>query len=209
MFIKLAREHGERLIKPAGGYRGSRPTKGVAVPSRMWESDSVAYLTPRGAGESDAWSQELERHQRRGSQQIVDVRELEPPPSIAAALGLKAGETAVVRRRIMHLDDQPVELTDSYYPATIARGTPLAEGRKIPGGAVTLVAKLGFTISEVSEDVTVDMPSREVRETLRLDEGEPVLVLTRTSVTADQQPVEVSQMTMLRGHRLTYRTKVG
>ncbi|MEU8977623.1 UTRA domain-containing protein [Streptomyces sp. NPDC048309] len=174
-----------------------------------WESDSVAYVTPRGAGESDAWSQELEHQQRRGTQRIVDVRELEPPPSIAAALRLKTGETAVVRRRIMYLDDQPVELTDSYYPAAIARGTGLAEARKIPGGAVTLVANLGFAISEVSEDVTVDMPSPAVREALHLDEGEPVLVLTRTSATSEQQPVEVSQMTMLRGHRLTYRTKVG
>lgn len=179
------------------------------MPDRMWESESVAYLSPRDAGESDAWTQELERRQRRGSQRIVEVRELEPPPSIAAALRLRSGETAVVRRRIMYLEDQPVELTDSYYPAAIARGTPLTEPGKIPGGAVTLVARLGHTVDEVTEDVTVDLPDQHVREALRLTEGEPVLVLTRTSATADREPVEVSRMTMLRGHHLTYRTKVG
>lgn len=109
----------------------------------------------------------------------------------------------------MYLEDQPVELTDSYYPAAIARGTPLAEPGRIPGGAVTLVARLGHTVDEVTEDVTVDLPDQHVREALRLTEGEPVLVLTRTSTTADREPVEVSRMTMLRGHHLTYRTKVG
>lgn len=179
------------------------------MPDQMWESESVAYLAPRSAGESDAWTQELERRQRRGSQRIVEVRELEPPPSIAAALRLEPGGTAVVRRRIMYLDDQPVELTDSYYPAAIARGTALAEARKIPGGAVTLVAQLGHTVSEVAEDVTVDLPGQYVREALRITEGEPVLVLTRTSATADHEPIEVSRMTMLRGHHLTYRTQAG
>ena len=102
------------------------------MPDHVWESESVAYLAPRGEGENDAWTQELELRQRRGAQPIVEVRELEPPPSIAAALRLGPGETAVVRRRIMYLDDQPVELTDSYYPAAFARGTPSPKPGKSP-----------------------------------------------------------------------------
>lgn len=109
----------------------------------------------------------------------------------------------------MYLDDQPVELTDSYYPAAIALGTRLADTRKIPGGAVTLLAQLGHAIREVVEKVTVDIPPPDARQALTLPEGEPVLVLTRTSYTASRRPIEVSAMTMPRGSHLIYRTQVG
>ncbi len=109
----------------------------------------------------------------------------------------------------MYVDNRPVELTDSYYPAALARGTRLAETRKIPGGAVTLLAELGHAIHEVSEDVTVDLPDAERRGALALGEGEPVLLLTRTGFAADRRPVEVSVMTMPRGSHLRYRIGVG
>ncbi|MEO3750136.1 UTRA domain-containing protein [Streptomyces sp. B6B3] len=176
---------------------------------QTWESESVAYLVPRPAGRGDAWAEEASRGGGRGMQRLLEVRELVPPEDVGVALGLETGECAVVRRRVMYLDERPVELTDSYYPATVARGTRLAEARKIPGGAVTFVAELGHAIREVVEDVAVDLPAPEARDVLQLAAGEPVLVLTRTSMTADLLPVEVSRMVMPRGHRLRYRTRVG
>ncbi|WP_309505448.1 GntR family transcriptional regulator [Streptomyces phytophilus] len=164
---------------------------------------------PRAAGRGDAWAEEAARAGRRSSQRIVEVRELEPPPGVADALDLRSGDPVVVRRRIMYVDNRPVELTDSYYPAALARGTRLAETRKIPGGAVTLLAELGHAIHEVSEDVTVDLPDAERRGALALGEGEPVLLLTRTGFAADRRPVEVSVMTMPRGSHLRYRIGVG
>lgn len=176
---------------------------------QTWEAESTPYLQPQHKSSGDTWAEEAARRNRRGTQRIAEVRELDPPPAIAAALELEPGQAAVVRRRIMYLDGQPVELTDSYYPAAIARTTRLAEQRKIPGGAVTLLAELGHAIREVVENVTVDLPAPETRRALALPEGEPVLILTRTSYTTSRRPVEVSTMTMPRGHRLTYRMQVG
>lgn len=172
-------------------------------------SESASYVVPRVAGRGDAWAEEAAREGRRGSQRIVEVRELDAPAEVADALELSAGDGVVVRRRIMYVDDLPVELTDSYYPAVLARGTRLAETRKIPGGAVTLLAELGHAIREVGEDVTVDLPDAERRKALALEVGEPVLVLTRTGFAAGRRPVEVSVMTMPRGTHLRYRIGVG
>jgi DNA-binding GntR family transcriptional regulator len=132
----------------------------------------------------------------RHSQHLAEVTVAQPPPEIASTLGLLAEEPAIVRRRIMYVDDVPVELADSYYPPRIAAGTALAEHRKIRGGAVTLLAEMGHAPVDITEDITVDT-----------HDGRPTLVLTRTSRDHTGQVVEVSVMRMLAGQHLTYRTQ--
>ncbi len=138
---------------------------------------------------------------------LLSVRELTPPADVAAALGLEAGEVAVVRRGVTYQNDQPVELTDSYYPATIARDTGLAEPRRIPGGAASLLAGLGYAVHETVEDVSAGLPAPEARNALALPAGAPVLLLTRTSLTANLLPVELTQTVIPRGRHLRYRTR--
>ncbi|WP_420819999.1 UTRA domain-containing protein [Sinosporangium album] len=74
-----------------------------------------------------------------GAQLIREVGSAVPPPNVAAMLGLNPGTKAIVRRRTMVLDGKPAELTDSWYPISVADGTALAVPRKIKGGAVTLL----------------------------------------------------------------------
>lgn len=134
--------------------------------------------------------------------------EVVPPRAVAAALGLIEGEAAVVRRRLMRRDGRPVELTDSYYPLSIARGTGLAERRKIRGGAPTLLAALGHHPGHVVEDVEVRATTPAERAALELGEGEPVLVLLRTTRSRAGVPMEASLMTMKQGARLRYEIEV-
>ncbi|MFG2177634.1 UTRA domain-containing protein [Streptomyces abikoensis] len=176
---------------------------------QRWTSQSINYLTPRSSESSDAWAEEASQKGSKGTQSILFVGEVVPPRIVAAELDLEPGGVAVVRQRAMYLDGHPVELTDSYYPVGIARGTRLAEARKIPGGAVTLLAQLGKAVAHVSESVNVDLPGPEIERALQLTSGEPVLVLTRTSHSREGEPVEVSVMTMTRGTRLGYEMKVG
>ncbi|WP_344875027.1 UTRA domain-containing protein [Allokutzneria multivorans] len=142
-----------------------------------------------------------------GKQRLVEVTELPADSDIAAALGIPLGEPVVVRRRVMLVDDRPVELTDSYYAASLARGTGLAELRKIRGGAVTLLAELGYRVEQAVEDVSARNPTDEEREQLDL-RGEPVLQLIRRSLCAGT-PFEVSVMRMTAaGRRLRYQLSV-
>lgn len=177
--------------------------------SREWVSISTPYLRPRPPGEPDAWAEETAQQGRTGRQRLREVAEVVPPPGVAVALNSPAGEMVVVRRRVMLLDEHPVELTDSYYPASIARGTGLAEPRKIPGGAITLLAELGYRPHHVQEDVSARAPSAEERQLLALGHDEWVLVLSRLVMADSGLPIEASVMTMTaNGRQLRYQLAV-
>jgi GntR family transcriptional regulator len=142
-------------------------------------------------------------------QRLREVAEVAPPSGVVAAFNTPTGEMVVVRRRIMLLDEHPVELTDSYYPAHIARGTLLAEPRKIPGGAITFLADLGDRPDHVQEDVSARAPSAAERQLLALGQDEWVLVLPRLVMADTRLPIEASVMTMIaRGRHLRYQLTV-
>lgn len=170
----------------------------------------MPYLTPRENGRGDAWGADAAARGRRGTQRILYAGEVPASAEVAGLLGLAEGESVVVRRRLILLDDQPNELTDTYYPTAVARGTRLAGTAKIPGGAVTLLAELGYVGALVREDVTADVPDDEEREALRTAPGEPVLRLTRLTLDRDGRPIQVDRMVMpARRQRLRYEIEIG
>ncbi|MGW4882978.1 GntR family transcriptional regulator [Streptomyces murinus] len=172
-----------------------------------WVSSSMPYLTPRQKDQTDAWGDEAAARGGTGSQRIVQAGEVPAPEAVAALLGTP---TVVVRRRVIQLDGIPCELTDTYYPASIAGGTRLAEKGKIPGGAVTLLAELGHVGARVREDVTARMPSTEERDILRLAPDEPVLTLTRVTLDGGDRPIQADMMVMpAHRQRLRYELQIG
>ncbi|MEU7555904.1 UTRA domain-containing protein [Streptomyces sp. NPDC044571] len=175
-----------------------------------WTSTSMPYLTPRAAGSADAWTGEADSAGRRGGQRILHAGEVVVLPEVADMLGLEVGARVVVRRRIIELDDEPIELTDTYYPADIATGTPLAGTAKIRGGAVTLLAELGHVGVRVVEAVTARMPSCEEQEQLGLASREPVLQLARITYDGVDRPIQADVMVMPAGRQqLRYEISLG
>jgi DNA-binding GntR family transcriptional regulator len=177
---------------------------------RTWVSTSMPYLTPREKGQPEAWGEEAAARGGKGSQRIVHAGEVPAPEEVAALLGVAAGEPVVVRRRVIELGDVPCELTDTYYPVEIARGTRLAGTGKIRGGAVTLLAELGHVGVCVREDVTARMPTADEREALRLGGDEPVLRLNRVTLDGDDRPIQADMMVMpAHRQRLRYEIRIG
>lgn len=175
-----------------------------------WVTVSAPYLTPRADGQRDAWTDEAAQRGRSGLQELREVAEVDPPEDVAEALRLAAGEKVVVRRRTMLLDGQPIELTDSHFPGRIARGTALAEHRKIHGGSVTLLADRGYVADKAVEEITFRPAAADEAELLGLPLEAPVIVLFRTVLTAEGVPFEVSVMTMVpEGRRLRYQIRMG
>lgn len=173
---------------------------------KNWSSTSLPYVLPNVDGQPDAWTQETAGEQ--ATQELREVAEVALPPEVSAALELPDGERAIVRRRIMRRAGRPVELTDSYYPLSIAAGTGLAEPRKIKGGAPTLLASLGHHPGRVAEDIEVRTTTPAERAALGLDQDEPVLILLRATRSQTGAPMEASLMTMRRGTRLHYEIEV-
>ncbi|MEV6979823.1 UTRA domain-containing protein [Sphaerisporangium sp. NPDC051017] len=172
-----------------------------------WVSVSAPYTRPRSADQGDAWAEEAARHGQSGTHLLQEVVEGVAPDEVAELLQLSRGSRVIVRRRTVLLNDQPIEIADSYYPLTIAQGTRLAEHRKIRGGAVTLLAELGHEPRLAQEDVSARPATDEERRALELDENEWVLVLVRTLKTGDGTPVEITTIRMIaQGRHLRYET---
>ncbi len=175
-----------------------------------WVSTSMPYLTRRDAGQPDAWAEEAAAQGRTGTQRILSAGEAPASAEVGALLGVAAGQPVVFRRRVIELDGAPNELTDTYYPVEIARGTALAGTAKIRGGAVTLLARLGHVGVRVREDVTARLPTTEERTLLAMDEAEPVLRLARLTLDAEGRPIQADLMAMPADRRrLRYEIAIG
>lgn len=162
------------------------------------------------AGGGDAWSAEAAASGRKGTQRLLEVRIAEPGDEVLAALGLPDGEQVVCRSRLMLLDDVPVEIADSFYPASFAAGSPLASPAKIRGGAVAALAALGRAAAEVIESVTARLPDSPETQLLAIPAIEPLLLLSRISYDATGVPVEYAVNRMIARHAapLVYRMRV-
>jgi DNA-binding GntR family transcriptional regulator len=140
-----------------------------------------------------------------GSQRIVRAGEVLAPPAVARLLLVEEGAVVVVRERVICLDGRPVELTDTYYPVEVARGTRLEGTAKIRGGAVTLLAELGYSAHRVREEVSARMPTDAERRLLDLDDTEPVLCMTRLTMDAGGRRFQVDESVFpATGQRLRY-----
>ena len=154
----------------------------------IWTCSSEPYLTPQSGGAADAWTQ------AGGTQRITGVGEATPPGDVAAALGIHSSDPAIVRTRLLSLGGDPYELAASWWPASIAAGTALAEPRRIKGGAVTLLAEMGYTVARTIEDIWAAPASGE-STLLDIQTGAPVLVIFRTAFDANGTAFQVDVMT--------------
>lgn len=170
-------QHALKALKDEG-FLDSRVGKGVYVRDRQpFVIDAAAYITP-------------EPGQFR--YQLLTVNNITPPTDIIDGLQLAAGATAIARARILFHDEQPVELSTSYYPADIATGTSLAKATKIRGGAPQVLADLGLPQRTFIDRISARPPTVEEVETLDLPDGTPVIRQLRIVYSDNQRPVEAS-----------------
>lgn len=129
---------------------------------------------------------------KRGSIRLLGVREVRPPAEVATALDLGETGTAFLRHQILSYDDEPVELVKSYCPAELARGTALAEPRKIRGGTPALLAEMGYPPIQTVDRVSVRVPTQEQYEALRLPGDLPILRTFRVVYSTGECPIEAT-----------------
>lgn len=155
----------------------------------QWTGASAPYIRPN---QGDAWGDEAASQGRVGTQQILFAGETPAPAEVASALGTEEGQPVILRRRLILLDDVPVEIADSYWPASVAADTALASPGKVKGGAPTLLANLGYQPASVTENVRTRPATPEEIETLAMENSsEWVLTLRRTIADSSNRPYEV------------------
>ncbi|MGZ3146784.1 GntR family transcriptional regulator [Lentzea chajnantorensis] len=170
-------QHALKALKDEG-LLDSRAGKGVYVRDREpLVVDAAAYIEP-GAG--------------RFRYELLAVDTVVPPADVAEGLGLGPGVPAVVRTRILSHQDQPVELSASYYPVDIAGDTALARPAKIRGGAPRALADLGFVQRSFVDRISARPPTVAEAEALDLPGGTPVIRQLRVVYSDHDRPVEAS-----------------
>ncbi|WP_329409465.1 GntR family transcriptional regulator [Streptomyces sp. NBC_00704] len=170
---------------------------GAAVTVREHRQRTVApasLMAPNAPGEPYRWLAEAAKHGTHARTELLDVTDTRPPADVRAALGLPPDGTAVLRRQILLVDDEPAELVEAYYPPDIARGTPLAERRRIRGGAPALLTALGHPPRRSTDRVSARVPTQDQYRLLRLTSSMPVLRTLRVVTGDDGRPVEVTVM---------------
>ncbi|MFB7208177.1 GntR family transcriptional regulator [Streptomyces sp. NPDC056255] len=183
-----------QLLKGEGLVIG-RPGASVTVREhRQRTIRPAAYMAPAASGEPYRWVSEAANSGARAHSTLIEVAEETPPADIAAALGLQPGGTAVLRRQLLSIDDEPAELVTSYYPLDIAHGTALTERRRIAGGTPTLLAALGYPPRVSVDRVSARVATQDQYRLLRLPGDLPVLRTLRVVHSDDDRPIEATVM---------------
>jgi GntR family transcriptional regulator len=128
--------------------------------------------------------------------ELVEVGPVTPPDEIVKRLQLEPGEQALIRRRRMYANDEPMQLATSYIPWSLAEGTPMAERDTGPGGIYSRLTDIGHGPVRFTEDVSTRMPTPEEAEFLRLTPPQPVFFLVRVAFDANDRPVETCEHIM-------------
>ncbi|MFE1574864.1 GntR family transcriptional regulator [Streptomyces fradiae] len=183
-----------QLLKDEGLVVGRAGAAVTVREHRQRTMRPAAYTAPVRAGERFRWLAEAEKHGGTARSRLLDVAEAVPPADVRALLGLADGETALLRRQILTIDGEPVELVASYYPLDIAGGTAMAERRAIRGGTPTLLAELGFPPRVSVDRVSARIPTQEQAAALELPGNLPVLRTLRVVHTDGDRPVEATVM---------------
>ena len=126
----------------------------------------------------------------------IEIAEEEPAETARRALRLQPGARVLVRRRRYLVEGRPVQLAASYYPATLAAGTRIADPDTGAGGVYARLTELGHAPAAFTEELRARMPSPAERASLDLPDGNPVIAVMRTAFSADDEPVELNEMVL-------------
>lgn len=197
----------EGLIDRHQGKRATvRPTPLVRI-----HGDGTDWKRHRQAGRP-GFDGTVAEHGLTPRQEILDVTDPATAPThIAVALGVQPDEPMVMRYIRQYADDVPVRLVRSWFPATWASGTALAERRLIRGGAAALIEDPTGPIRRHLADSEVELegrnPTRTEKDLLSLATGVTVMHVTR--VFYDNQEVPVfAQEEVADASRHRYRFRV-
>jgi GntR family transcriptional regulator len=146
---------------------------------------------------------EAARQGLTAGQIIRELAVVQAPSIVADRLGVANGTHVWVRRRTTIVDGRPNQLADSYYELDVVDGTAIKDEDTGPGGGFARLEEAGFDLAEISEEISVRMPTGPESVTLKLPEGTPVVDLCRTTYDRSGRPLEV-MMAVLAGDMMTF-----
>lgn len=124
----------------------------------------------------------------------------EADAEVAEKLGIRAGDPVVIRHSQYYIGEVPWQLISSYYPSDLAGGTALQQAGAIEGGSIRMLADLGHPQQGFVDEIGSRMPDGREFAFFHLASGTPVVVVNRTSYSADR-PIRLTSY-IYRGDRV-------
>jgi GntR family transcriptional regulator len=153
--------------------------------------DAVNRYAARDKG-SGAGEVEVSQLNRQSKTVYREIGRIKTPDHVRAVLKVGKSEDALVRRRLLYADDEPIQIADSYYPWSIAKGSKeLLQENPGTGGSYGRLEDLGHGPVRFTEDVTVRMPNDTEQRVLDLMASQPVFEIWHVAYAADDRPVEI------------------
>jgi GntR family transcriptional regulator len=155
------------VIGEQGGRRRVRIDRPIT-----WDLTKFERKQRRDSATMDDWSTAIKEAGREPTQ-IITVATEPADKAVAEWLQIQPGDEVVKRVRMRTVDGRPFQLSTSWFPASIALGTPLMEERDVsmPGG---ILHAIGHPQHHLRDEITVRMPIPEESEQLELPPGTPV-----------------------------------
>ncbi|MFO1338111.1 MAG: GntR family transcriptional regulator [Burkholderiaceae bacterium] len=123
---------------------------------------------------------------------FLDCRRMRAPGEVARALGLKAGEPALLVRRTLWRNEQPVVLDEIWLPASLFKGLTAERLSQYEGPMYGLFeTEFGVRMIRAEEKIRAVAADAATAELLRVAPGAPLLSVERLSHTYGDQPVEL------------------
>jgi GntR family transcriptional regulator len=135
------------------------------------------------------------------------VETLPASASVAEMLEIAPDDPVIVRRTRQHIDGVPWLMLNSYFPMDIAGETALAAAGRIEQGSIKLLAELGHQQAGFVDEIGARMPDAAELAFFELSTGVPVIVVNRTSYSADR-PIRLTRY-IYRGDRVRLAHVVG
>ncbi|MFF8775098.1 GntR family transcriptional regulator [Kitasatospora sp. NPDC015120] len=189
------------VIGEQGGRRRVRSVRRIT-----WNLSEFERGRRRDSHSLDDWATAIKDAGREPRETIAKT--VEPAePQIAERLRITTGDEVVKRSRVRWVDDEPFQLSTSYFPGTIARGTLLDEDREVsvPGG---VLRHIGHPQVRIRDEISTRMPTPEETDLLQLPTGTPVFQHVRIGFGVEA-PVRV-MVTIAPGdrHLIVYEMEV-
>jgi GntR family transcriptional regulator len=177
------------------GLAYTRQGSGVfARQHRQRKMTPASYKNPPTDGGKYQWLTAAEQKGMVGRVELLGVEEGKPPAAVREVFGLPEEGHAMLRRQVLYLDDQPCELVEVYFPLDLARGTAIAENRKIKGGAGRVLQEAGLPPLRCVDKVAARWPTPEQARVLQMPTKLPVLRQFRVTYSVDDRPIQVEIM---------------
>lgn len=139
----------------------------------------------------DAW---VEANGQRPSRQMLFAGHGPLPDDVRKHLDLADDvEQIAIRRRLQLIDDEPMIISQSFYPLWYAAGTALEQVGPISQGPDALIEEMGYRFGATRTIHSARMPSRDESRLLTIDVGVPLFRILRIDYEAGtHRPLIVS-----------------